>query len=120
MERCDLVVGFRSKRQDPLIRRINGKIFNIITHFLFKLKVKDVDCGFKLIKKEVLNSIEPLEADGALISTELLFKARKKGFRICETPVTHYPRVKGKASGGSIRVIFKAAKELIALWFKLK
>lgn len=116
----DLVVGYRSKRQDPFIRRLNGKIFNLVTHTLFRIEARDVDCGFKLLKKKVLEEIEPLEANGALISTELLYKTRKKGFIIVEVPVTHYPRTKGKPSGGSLKVIVKAMQELIRLRIKLR
>jgi len=82
--------------------------------------VKDVDCAFKLIKKEVVDNIWPLKSDGALVSSELLIKAQKKGYKILEVPVSHYPRKSGKQTGANPRVIFKAFYDIAALWQDLK
>jgi hypothetical protein len=87
---------------------------------LFGLHVKDIDCGFKLISKKVIDKIPHLESErGAFISSELLIKARKNKFKIVEIPVTHYPRVTGKGTGRDIKVIFKSFMDLFRLWKKL-
>lgn len=120
IKECDLVIGYRSKRQDPFIRRLNGKTFNLVVDLLFGLTLRDVDCAFKLIKKKVIETIPSLISNGAMVSTELLYKSQKEGFKICEIPVTHYPRLKGKPTGGSWRVIFRAMGELLKLRLKLR
>ena len=88
---------------------------------LFGLKVHDIDCGFKLISKKVVDSIPHLKSErGAFVSSELLIKAKKKGFKIIEVPVTHYPRTKGEGTGRNINVIIQSFKDLFNLWIKLK
>jgi len=119
-DQADLVIGYRQKRADSFIRLANAKLFNFLIRLLFGLKVKDVDCAFKLIKKEVVDNILPLKSDGALVSSELLIKAQKKGYKILEVPVSHYPRKAGKQTGANPRVIFKAFYDIAALWQDLK
>ncbi len=118
-KQADLVIGYRKKRADTFIRLLNAKLFNWLIKLLFGLKVVDVDCAFKLIKKEVVDSLE-LKSDGALISSELLIKAQKAGFKIAQTPVSHYPRKTGQPTGANPRVIFKAFYDIFALWRELK
>ena len=119
-DQADLVIGYRQKRADSFIRLANAKLFNFLIRLLFGLKVKDVDCAFKLIKKEVIDNIWPLKSDGALVSSELLIKAKKKGYKIIEVPVSHRPRQAGKQTGANPRVIFKAFYDIAALWQDLK
>lgn len=108
----DMIIGYRRRRQDTVIRIINARIFNIVVRILFNLSVRDIDCAFKLFKKDVILK-NPLISKGALINTELLVKARKEGYKIHELPVDHYPRIKGNATGANIFVILRAAHELI-------
>jgi len=117
--RADLVIGYRQKRADTPIRLINAKLFNLLIRLLFGLKVTDIDCAFKLIKKDVVDSLE-LKSDGALISSELLIKAQKAGYKIAQTPVSHYPRKIGSPTGANPRVIFKAFYDIFALWRELR
>jgi glycosyltransferase involved in cell wall biosynthesis len=115
----DIAAGIRVHRCDPMHRRLNAKAYNILVQILFGLKVKDIDCAFKLIKKEVLSTIG-LKADSQFISAELLIKAKKKGFRIRQCPVTHLPRAKGTPTGNNPKVVIKAFCELFRLWRELK
>ncbi len=93
---ADLVIGFYKKRQESKFKIITSKIWEFFVFILFGLSVKDIDCGFKLISKKVIDSIPKLESErGAFISSELLIKAKKKGFKIVEIPVSHFPRKKG-------------------------
>ncbi|MBV8359279.1 MAG: glycosyltransferase family 2 protein [Deltaproteobacteria bacterium] len=115
----DVVVGRRIRRADPLIRRLNGKAWSILMRLLFGLRITDVDCGFKLFRREVLANLE-LEAKGAMISTELMAKLARRGSRITEVGVHHLPRLAGEQSGNSLRVIGRAFKELFGLYRKLR
>lgn len=117
---ADLVIGFYKKRQESKFKIITSKIWEFFVFILFGLRVKDIDCGFKLISKKVIDSIPKLESErGAFISSELLIKAKKKGFKIVEIPVSHFPRKKGKATGRNIRVIIRSFYDLFRLWFKM-
>src|SRR3989338_7867982 len=107
-----MVIGYRKDRQDHLIRKINAGIFNIAVNLLFGLWVRDIDCAFKLMRREIVNKAN-LESNGALISTELLVRAEKLGYKIKQIPVTHYPRLSGQSSGGNIKVILRAVKEIL-------
>lgn len=116
---ADLIIGYRKKRADSLIRLANAKLFNFLIRILFGLRVKDIDCAFKLLRKNVIESLE-LRSDGALISSELLIKAKKAGFKISQVPVSHYPRKIGNPTGANFRVIFKAFYDIAALWRELR
>ncbi len=116
---CDIATGYRIKRQDPFYRKINAFAWGVLVKLLFGFNVRDVDCAFKLIKKEIIDKIK-LEAEGAMISTELLAKANKLGYKIKEVGVNHYPRKAGKQTGAKLKVILRAFIELFKLYGKLK
>ncbi len=118
---ADLVIGYYKKRKVSFFKRITSKVWEAVVFLFFGLKVKDIDCGFKLISKKVIDGISKLESErGAFISSELLIKARKKGFKIVEIPVTHYPRTRGTGTGRNINVIIKSFIDLFRLWRKLR
>ncbi|HKB88341.1 MAG TPA: glycosyltransferase family 2 protein [Patescibacteria group bacterium] len=117
---ADLVIGYYKKRQVSKYKIITSKIWELSVFLLFGLKVHDIDCGFKLISRSVVNTIPKLESErGAFISSELLIKAKKSGFQIAEIPVTHYPRLKGVGTGRDLNVIIKSFVDLLKLWKKL-
>jgi len=117
----DLVIGYYNKRRVSLTKKITSKIWEALVLVLFGLNVRDIDCGFKLISKKVFNEIPKLESErGAFISSELLIKAKKQGFKISEIPVTHYPRLKGAGTGRKLDVIVQSFIDLLRLWKKLK
>jgi len=117
---ADLVIGYYLKRAVPFYRIWGSKLWELAVFLLFGLKVKDIDCGFKLIRKKVIDEIPRLEAErGPFISSELLIKAKKKGFKIVQLGVHHYPRKAGKATGASFKVILSGLKDLIRLKAKL-
>jgi glycosyltransferase involved in cell wall biosynthesis len=115
----DVVVGRRLRRADSLLRRLNGKSWSILMQLLFGLRITDVDCGFKLFRREVLSKLQ-LEAKGAMITTELMAKLAGRGARITEVGVRHLPRMAGQSSGNSPRVIMRAFKELFDLYRRLR
>ena len=94
----DVVVGRRVRRADRLVRRLNGQAWTALVRLLFGIKITDVDCGFKLFKREFIQDLK-LNARGAMISTELMVKVGARGARICEVEVGHLPRLAGEQSG---------------------
>jgi len=118
---ADLVIGYYKERQVSKLKILTSKMWEICVFLFFGLKVHDIDCGFKLISKDVVDSVKKLESErGAFISSEFLIKARKKGFKIVEIPVTHYPRLEGQGTGRDIKVIINSFIDLFKLWLKLK
>lgn len=116
---ADLVIGYYLKRSVPFYRKINTFLWELVVFLLFGLKVRDIDCGFKLISKKVIDKIPKLESErGAFISSEFLIKARTAGFKIVEVGVHHYP-AKRKGTGSNLDVIIKSFIDLLKLWKKL-
>ena len=114
----DLVVGYRIKRADAFQRKVNAWAWGTLVKTLFGLKgVRDIDCAFKIIRRDVFKKFK-LETTGAMISTELLVKAQKNGFRIAEMGVHHYPRTAGVQTGAKLKVIARAFKELFSYYGK--
>jgi glycosyltransferase involved in cell wall biosynthesis len=114
-----LVIGYRAKRSDPLLRRINARGWNWLVHVLFQLPVRDVDAAFKLIRRSTLDGIE-LVATGAAVDAELLAKATEGGARLVELPVRHRPRISGAPSGANLRVIARAFREVFQIWWGMQ
>lgn len=118
-DKYDFVAGYRMKRQDPPYRILNAFMWGTLVKLLLGFRVKDVDCAFKLFKREIIERTKP-EAEGALISTELLAKSVKLGYKIGEVGVHHYPRTAGTQTGAKLKVILRAFKELFKFYGKMK
>jgi glycosyltransferase involved in cell wall biosynthesis len=119
LDGADLAAGWRRKRQDAWARGVVSWVFNTLVAVLYRLPYRDVDCAFKLMRREVLDSLT-LEARSALINTELYYKARHAGWRIAQVPVPHHPRVAGRRSGARPRAIVRAIKELLLLRLRIR
>ena len=115
----DLILGYRKNRRDPTMRKLNAFMWGSLVKFLFGFQVRDVDCAFKMMKRRVIDKVH-LSAGGAMVSTELLARSNKAGFRFVEVGVTHYPRVAGTQTGANFKVILRAFKELFKLYNKIK
>lgn len=116
---ADCIIGYYQERKVSFFKKITSKIWELLVFILFGLKVRDIDCGFKLISKKVIEKIPRLESErGAFISSELLIKAKKAGFKIVEIPVTHFP-AKRVGTGRKLNVIIQSFVDLIKLWRKL-
>lgn len=114
-EQADLVLGFRDPRHDPLPRRIAGWVYSrILVRWALGTRFRDVNCGFKLISRPVVEHIE-LESSGALISAELLTRAVRAGASFVEVGVAHEPRRYGRATGLLPGVVLRMIRELVAL-----
>ena len=119
MEQYDIVSCYRLDRRDSAIRKINGWCWTKLVCLLFSLKIHDIDCAFKLYKREIFDNIE-LSSTGALIDTEILARAARKGYSITQKGVHHYPRTAGLPSGANPRVILRAFKELYSLQHRIR
>lgn len=118
---ADYVIGYRIKRSDPFYRLIFAKTWALSVYLLFGIWVKDIDCGFKMISRKVLDGITALESTrGAMINAELLIKAKNSGFRVAQVGVNHYPRRAGVPTGANIKVIIRSYLDLFNLWLKLR
>jgi glycosyltransferase involved in cell wall biosynthesis len=106
----DVVVGFRIKRADPLIRTIYAKAYRLANRLFFGLQVTDVDCACKLVRREALDGLR-VESDGAFFSAELLIKLRAAGRSVVEVGVPHYPRTAGSPTGAKPQVILRAVRD---------
>lgn len=111
----DVVLGYRAPRRDPFMRILNAWGWNRLNRLLFGLKVHDIDCAFKLFKREVIQSV-PITSDGAMISAEMLIRMKRRGIVWKEVPVTHRPRHAGVPTGANPHVIIRAFRELISLY----
>jgi glycosyltransferase involved in cell wall biosynthesis len=114
MEQFDIVCCYRLNRQDNLIRRFNGWAWTKLVCFLLNIKIRDVDCAFKLYKREIFDNIR-MSSMGALINAEILARAVRKGYSITQKGVHHYPRTAGTQTGANLKVILRAFKELYKL-----
>ena len=104
-----VVSGYRIRRSDTFLRRLYHKRVLRPRALRFGPTVRDVNCAFKLFPRAVGQG---LHADGALVCTELLVRARRSGYRLMNVGVHHYPRTTGRATGADVRVVLRAFREL--------
>jgi glycosyltransferase involved in cell wall biosynthesis len=119
MGQYDIVSCYRLNRQDNILRKINAWCWTKLVCFLFGMKIRDIDCAFKLYKREIFDNIK-LVSTGALIDAEVLARAVRKGYRVVQEGVHHYPRTAGAQTGANLRVILRAFKELFGLWRQIR
>lgn len=119
IDNYDVVIGRRAQRADNLMRRINGKAWTGLARVLFGLQITDMDCGFKLFRREAVTGIV-LHSNSAMITTELMARLAGRKARICEVDVTHLPRVAGEQTGNSPLVVLNAFREMFALYRDLR
>ena len=118
-DEADLVLGYRLKRADSFARKVFTFGWSSLARLLLGLDVKDYSCGFKLIKKEVFDSIQPLVGEQKVTQIEMLVKAKRKGYKFAQVGVHHYPREFGKQTGSNLKVVFRSILDLLKLWKKL-
>jgi glycosyltransferase involved in cell wall biosynthesis len=114
----DVVVGFRIKRADPLIRTIYARLYRLANRIFFGLTVTDVDCACKLFRREALDGLR-VESGGAFFSAELLIKLRAAGRSVVEVGVPHYPRTAGSPTGAKPSVVLRAVKDFWLLRLRM-
>ncbi len=117
--RADMVTGWRIHRADPWHRSVVSHTFNVLVTLLYGIHYRDVDCGFKLMRRTVLEMAAPIRARSALLNTELYYKCRRSGMRVVQVGLTHHPRLAGVRSGGRLIPILRAVRELVRLRLEL-
>jgi glycosyltransferase involved in cell wall biosynthesis len=117
MKQFDIVTCYRINRQENARRRLYAWLWTWLICTLFGLKVRDMNCAFKLYKRAIFDVIK-MESKGTLLNSEILARAKRKGFTMTQVGVRHYPRAAGKA-GPKTKVIFKAFRELWELYWKI-
>lgn len=116
---ADAVVGFRIGRKEGPLRRLNGLLWTRLNRLVFRLPVRDLDCAFKLLRREALAGIE-LKSDQLFIHAELLARLLKKGCRIVEVGVPHHPRTAGRPSATRAGRVVRSFGELVRLFPELR
>ncbi|MCG3128856.1 MAG: Undecaprenyl-phosphate 4-deoxy-4-formamido-L-arabinose transferase [Phycisphaerae bacterium] len=111
----EIVSCYRLDRQDPLPRKLNAALWGTLVRALFGLRLRDIDCAFKIYPRRFIDEIE-LRSTGALIDTEMLAKATRLGYSIAQAGVHHYPRTAGQQTGANLRVVLRAFRELFRLY----
>ena len=117
-DNVDLVNGYKISRSDPLHRIVIGRIYHHTVKLLFGLKVRDVDCDFRLLRRSIFDQVT-LEKSSGVICLEMMKKIQDAGFRIAEVPVHHYHRVHGRSQFFNVRRLVKTAIDVARLWFAL-
>ena len=117
-EGVDLVNGYKISRSDPVHRVILGRIYHHTVKLLFGLKVRDVDCDFRLLRRAIFDRVS-LEKDSGVICLELMKKIQDAGFNIAEVPVHHYHRAYGRSQFFNFRRLARTAADVAKLWVVL-
>jgi len=119
IEDYDIVTGYRENRADPFHRRMNAWGWGVLIRTVLGVKVRDLDCAFKLFRRQVFQTIDVRSA-GAMVNAEILSQANKHNFTLKEVPVSHYARTAGTQTGANLQVIMKAFRELFKLYGDLR
>jgi glycosyltransferase involved in cell wall biosynthesis len=114
----DLVNGYKISRSDPLHRIVIGRIYHYIVSVMFGLKLRDVDCDFRLMRRTIFERIN-LEKTSGIICVEMMKKIQDGGFRISEVPVHHFHRAFGRSQFFNYRRLFRTGRDLLQLWYAL-
>jgi len=114
----DLVNGYKISRSDPLHRIIIGRLYHHTVKRLFGLRVRDVDCDFRMMRRSIFDRVT-LEKSSGVICLEMMTKIQQAGFRIAEVPVHHYHRAYGKSQFFNFRRIFRTGIDVMRLWWHL-
>lgn len=114
----DFVNGYKISRSDPFHRVVIGRLYHHTVKRLFGLRVRDVDCDFRLMRRAVFDRVH-LEKTSGVICLEMMKKVTDAGFRIVEVPVHHYHRAYGKSQFFNFRRIGRTGLDVLRLWWTL-
>ena len=114
----DFVYGYKISRHDPLHRIVIGRVYHWFVKLAFSLRLRDVDCDFRLMRRRVFEKVRLTRSSG-VICVELMKKVQDHGFRIAEVPVHHFHRSYGKSQFFNFRRVFRTLVDLTRLWWEL-
>ena len=115
---ADMVTGYKISRSDPLHRIVIGRVYHHTVKLLFRLRVRDVDCDFRLMRREIFDRVT-LERDTGVICLEMMRKIQDAGFRVVEVPVHHYHRLHGRSQFFNVSRVFWTGVDVLKLWVRL-
>lgn len=108
----DIVSGFRINKQYSTYRKFTSGVYNLVLRLLFDIRDRDVDCAFKIFRRDLFDKIV-IESKDAFIDAEIAIKARILNYSSTEVGVTHLPRVDGVSTGARPSVIFRTIREIM-------
>jgi glycosyltransferase involved in cell wall biosynthesis len=114
----DFVNGYKIARNDPFHRLVIGRVYHWFVKLTFGLRLRDVDCDFRLMRRAVLEKVVLTRSSG-VICVELMKKAQDLGFRIAQVPVHHFHRSYGKSQFFNVRRVGRTLIDLARLWYEL-
>ena len=114
----DWVNGWKISRSDPMHRIVIGRLYHHYVKMLFNLKVRDVDCDFRLMRRRIFDVVR-LEKDSGVICLEMMTKFKDAGFRVAEQPVHHYHRVHGQSQFFNFPRVLRTLIDVHKLWWLL-
>jgi glycosyltransferase involved in cell wall biosynthesis len=114
----DLVNGYKIERHDPVNRIIIGRLYHKVVRTAFRLRVRDVDCDFRLMRRRIFDQVA-LQEDSGVICVELMTKVHQIGCRIAEVPVHHFHRAYGKSQFFNFPRVARVGRDLLRLWTQL-
>jgi glycosyltransferase involved in cell wall biosynthesis len=117
-EGVDVVNGYKISRSDPLHRVVIGKVYLVLMRLLFRFHVRDVDCDFRLVRRDALSAIS-LKHSSGVICLELVKKLELAGFRFVDFPVHHYHRVAGRSQFFNVPRLFATGVNILRLWWEI-
>ena len=117
-EGIDWVNGWKISRSDPMHRIIIGRVYHHFVKMLFGLKVRDVDCDFRLMRRRIFDVVR-LEKNSGVICLEMMKKFQDAGFRVAEHPVHHYHRAHGQSQFFNFRRVARTLLDVMKLWWAL-
>ena len=115
-DNVDIVNGYKIARQDPVYRKIIGRLYHFVTKMMFKFKIRDVDCDFRLMRKSLFDNLD-LKYNSGVICVEMISKLTARGAKFIEVPVNHFFRISGKSQFFNFKRIFKTGMHLLKLWY---
>jgi glycosyltransferase involved in cell wall biosynthesis len=115
---ADMVTGYKISRSDPYHRIVVGRIYHVLVKIMFGLRVRDVDCDFRLMRREIFHRVK-LERNTGVICLEMMRKIQDAGFRVVEVPVHHYHRTYGRSQFFNFQRIFWTGVDVLKLWIQL-
>ncbi len=114
----DVINGYKIARNDPLSRKVIGRVYHHFVKLMFGFKLRDVDCDFRLIRRALFDKVA-LKSDSGTICLEMVKKFQDAGYRFVEVPVHHFHRQYGVSQFFNWRRLLRTARQLSALWWEL-
>jgi glycosyltransferase involved in cell wall biosynthesis len=114
----DFVNGYKIGRSDPLHRIVIGRVYHWFVKLSFGLRLRDVDCDFRLMKRAVLEKVALTRSSG-VICVELMKNVQDHGFRVAQVPVHHFHRSYGKSQFFNFPRVARTLMDLARLWVEL-